>query len=141
MKKFIQHFLRLQCTSPMTLLSSTLRFVLFTINHISHHRASPIISSTQSGYEPPLRRNFLHSEDHVLKFSLLSLRKQIELNQMQFKNKLCKMKANLKYKLAESFCRNFAESGVRLRLHQTQRCVCGCVCGCICVRFFQTQSG
>ena len=27
---------------------------------------------------------------------------------MQFKNKLCKMKANLKYKLAESFCRNFA---------------------------------
>ena len=26
---------------------------------------------------------------------------------MQFKNKLCKMKANLKYKLAESFCRNF----------------------------------
>ena len=27
---------------------------------------------------------------------------------MQFKNKLCKMKENLKYKLAESFCRNFA---------------------------------
>ena len=27
---------------------------------------------------------------------------------MQFKNKLCKIKANLKYKLAESFCRNFA---------------------------------
>ena len=27
---------------------------------------------------------------------------------MQFKNKLYKIKANLKYKLAESFCRNFA---------------------------------
>ena len=26
---------------------------------------------------------------------------------MQFKNELCKLKANLKYKLAESFCRNF----------------------------------
>ena len=27
---------------------------------------------------------------------------------MRFKNKLCKMRANLKYKLAELFCRNFA---------------------------------
>ena len=27
---------------------------------------------------------------------------------MHFKNKLCEIKANLKYKLAESFCRNFA---------------------------------
>ena len=26
---------------------------------------------------------------------------------MQFKNKLCKIKANFKYKLAEWFCRNF----------------------------------
>ena len=58
--------------------------------------------------EPLLRRNFLHSEDNVLKFSFLSLRRQIKLNSLNFKNKLCEIKANLKYKLAESFCRNFA---------------------------------
>jgi len=53
-----QHFSRLQCTSPMTLLSSTLRFGLFTMNHISHHRASPIISSTQSGYRAAIEKEF-----------------------------------------------------------------------------------
>ena len=53
-----QHFSRLQCTSPMTLLSSTLLFGLFTMDHISHHRASPIISSTQSGYRAAIDKEF-----------------------------------------------------------------------------------
>ena len=53
-----QHFSCLQCTSPMMLLSSTLRFGLFTMNHISHHRASPIISSTQSGYRAAIEKEF-----------------------------------------------------------------------------------
>ena len=53
-----QHYSRLQCILLMTLLSSILRFGLFTMNHISHHRASPIISSTQFGYRAAIEKEF-----------------------------------------------------------------------------------
>ena len=79
--------------------------LLWTISLIT--KLHPWFHSLSLDIELPLRRNFLHSEDHVLKLSLLSLRKQIKLNSMQLKKKLYKIKANLKLKLAESFCRNF----------------------------------
>ena len=80
-----QHFLRLQCTSPMTLLSSTLRFGLFTINHISHHRASPIISSTQSGYRAAIEKEFSSQWRSCAQIFSLKFAKanKIELNAVQ----------------------------------------------------------
>ena len=80
--------------------------LLWTISLITE--LHPSFHPLSLDIEPPLRRNFLHSEDHVLKFSLLSLLIQTKMNSMHFKNNLYRIKANLKYKLAESFCRNFA---------------------------------
>lgn len=80
-----QHFSRLQCTSPMTLLSSTLRFGLFTMNHISHHRASPIISSTQSGYRAAIEKEFSPQWRSCAQIFSLKFAKanKIELNAVQ----------------------------------------------------------
>ena len=80
-----QHFSCLQCTSPMTLLSSTLRFGLFTMNHISHHRASPIISSTQSGYWAAIEKEFSPQWRSCAQIFSLKFAKanKIELNTIQ----------------------------------------------------------